>query len=175
MRSRHMCAGMFVWIMVLTSSWAAAGDAQDAMAARLTAGDAHIIVTDARGVIVGVGRVVAGAGFELRFLDGFAGPARLTLLRPDGATEVLDIVVDVRLRIEGLDLLELLAERVEAFIVEVGGVAYHAAERARTGAGDEAGEGPRHAEPPRPTETPGPPGSPGHPGSSPPRGSDGRP
>jgi hypothetical protein len=176
-------------------AWAAAADAPEAVAAALTAGDADLLVTDARGVIVGVGRVVAGASFELHLLEDFVGPARLTLLRPDGATAALDVVVGERVVIDGFDLLELLAERVEAFTVEVGGVAYHEAERreADAGAGDGPGPGPGAPPPPGeasgppdetpgpPDETPGPPddpggpGSPGGPGTSPPRGPEGRP
>jgi hypothetical protein len=164
-----------VWLTALVLSWAAAADAPEAVAARLIGVDGDVIVTDARGVIVGVGRVVAGASFELRVLEGFVGPARLTVLRPDGATEVLDVLVDGRVLVEGFDLLELLAERVEAFTVEVGGVAYRAAERRGTDAGAAAGGGPRPAEPPGNAGPPGPPDAPGVPGSLPPRGPAGRP
>lgn len=185
MRRRRVRTALFAWVTTVVLAWAAAADAPEAVAAALTAGDADVLVTDARGVIVGVGRVVAGASFELRVLDGFVGSARLTLLRPDGATEALEIVVDDSVLVHGLDLLELLADGFEAFTVEVGGVAYHEAERRRTAAGESAADGPRPgpgpADPSGPPERPGPPdgpggpNSPGGPGDSPPRGSEGRP
>lgn len=195
MRRRRVRTALLAWVTALCLAWAAAADAPEAVATALTAGDADLLVTDARGVIVGVGRVVAGASFELHLLESFVGPARLTVLHPDGATAALDVVVGERVVIDGFDLLELLAERVEAFTVEVGGVAYHEAERreADAGAGDRSGQGPgappapgEASGPPDetpgpPDETPGPPddprgpGSPGGPGTSPPRGPEGRP
>ena len=195
MRRRRVRTALLAWATALCLAWAAAADAPEVIATTLTAGDADVLVTDARGVIVGVGRVVAGASFELQLLEGFVGPARLTLLRPDGATEALDVVVGERVVIDGLDLLDLLADRVGAFTVEVGGVAYHEAGRPAADAGvdDERGHGP--GGPPAPDEASGPldeasgppdeasgppdeprgPGSPGGPGDSPPRGSEGRP
>jgi len=175
MRQVRPLWGMLAWLTVLVLSCALAADAPEAIAARLTDGDGDLLVTDAGGVIVGVGRVVAGASFELRILEGFVGPARLTLLRPDGATEVLDVVVNGRILVEGLNLLELLEEWVEAFTVEVNGVAVKRAER--RGAEDDGaqGEGPGPGEPSGGGATPGPPGSPGGPNSPGPRGSDGRP
>jgi hypothetical protein len=202
MRLRRARALVLVWAVGTVLAWAAAADAPEAVAAALTAGDADVLVTDARGVIVGVGRVVAGASFELHLLEDFVGPARLTLLHPDGATAALDVVVGERVVIDGLDLLELLADRVRAFTVEVGGVAYHETERrdADAGAGDGPGTGPGGPPAPGegsgpPGEAPGPPdegsgppgegsgppddprgpGSPGGPGDSPPRGPEGRP
>lgn len=175
MRRTHLLMGMLTAVLAL--SCALAADAPEVVAARLTAGNGDVIVTDARGVIVGVGRVVAGASFELRVLEGFVGAARLTLLRPDGTTEALDVVIDGRVLVEGFDLLELLEARVEAFTVEVGGVAYHQAERRESvsGAGAGEGPGPGPGEPARPPEAPGQPGSPGGPGSPGPRGPEGRP
>lgn len=195
MRRRRVRTALLAWATALCLAWAAAADAPEAVAAALTAGDADLLVTDARGIIVGVGRVVAGASFELHLLEDFVGPARLTLLRPDGATAALDVVVGERVVIDGYDLLELLAERVEAFTVEVGGVAYHEAERGEADGGAGDGPGPGPGAPPAPgeasgppdetpgppDETPGPPddprgpGLPGGPGTSPPRGPEGRP
>jgi hypothetical protein len=181
MRRRRVRTAFIAWLTVLAFAWTAAAEVPDAVANALAAGDADVLVTDARGVIVGVGRLVAGASFELRVLEGFVGPARLTLLRPDGTTEVLEVMVGHHVLVHGLDLVDLLAERFETFIVEVGGVTYHEAERRGPDAGDAAGEGPRNAEPPSPADSPSPadpprpPGSPGSPGASPPRGPEGRP
>lgn len=176
MRSARFSLRMLAWIVVLALSCALAADAPEVVAARLTATDGDVIVTDARGVIVGVGRVVSGASFELRILEGFVGPARLTLLHPDGTTEALDVVIDGRVVVEGFDLLELLDERVEAFTIEVNGVAVSRAER--RGAEDDGtqGDGPGPGEPSGPAETPETPGSPGG-GPNPPgpRGPEGRP
>ena len=152
--------------------WAAASGAPDASATALTAGDADVLVTDARGVIVGVGRVVAGASFELRFLEGFSGPARLTLLRPDGTTEALDVVVDGRVLVEGFDLLELLEDRVEAFVVEVNGVAVRQAERRETDGDVAEGGGSERAGPSDPGGAPGTPSAPGGPPEDVPAGPD---
>ncbi len=160
MRRRHVRSVLLAWLAALALVWAAAADGPAAGAVALVGGDGDIIVTDARGVIVGVGRVVAGALFELRLLAGFAGSARLTLLRPDGTTSVLEVVIDGRVRVEGLDLLELLAERVGAFTVEVGGVAHHAAERAGAGSAGAAGANRSTDEPPSPSEAPGRPEAP---------------
>jgi len=181
MRRRRVRTALITWLTALAFAWAVAAEVPDAVAVALTAGDADVLVTDARGVIVGVGRVVAGASFELRVLEGFVGPARLTLLRPDGTTEVFEVMVGDHVLVHGLDLLDLIAERVEAFTIEVGGVTYHEAERRGPDAGGAAREGRRPAEPPRPADSPspadppGPPGSPGSPGGSPPRGPEGRP
>ncbi|MBW6457353.1 MAG: hypothetical protein K0A98_15835, partial [Trueperaceae bacterium] len=161
MRRRRVRTALLAWATAICLAWAAAADAPEAVAATLTAGDAGVIVTDARGVIVGVGRVVAGASFELHLLEGFVGPARLTLLRPDGATATLEVVVAEGVLVAGFDLLVLLTDRVETFTVEVGGVAYHEAERreADASAGDGPGQG--AGGPPAlgeaPGETPGPP------------------
>ena len=184
---------VFAWLTVVAVSWAAAADAPEAVATRLVSWDGDVIVTDARGVIVGVGRVVAGSSFELQVLEGFVGPARLTLLRRDGATEALAVVVNGHVLVEGFDLLELIGDRVEAFTVEVGGVTYRAAERRGAERGATEAEGSRPAEPPGNPGSPGPPGfvgdpgsgggpgsardpgSPGGPGTSPPRGPERRP
>jgi hypothetical protein len=88
-------------------------------------------------------------------------------LRPDGATEALDVVVGGGVLVEGFDLLELIADRVVAFTVEVGGVTYRAAERRGADAGPSHGaDAPRPAEPPGNAGSPGPPGFPGDPGSA---------
>jgi hypothetical protein len=187
MRNRHVNTRILAWLTVLALTWAAAADAPEAVVVRLTGMDGDVIVTDVGGVIVGVGRVVAGEAFELRFLEGFVGPARLTLLRKDGATEALDVVVNGHVLVEGFDLLELLGDRVEAFTVEVGGVTYRAAERRGAERGASEAEGSRPVEPPGNARSPGPPGSggdpgsgrdpgsPGGPGASPPRDPEGRP
>lgn len=183
MRRRRVRTALIAWLTVLAFAWTAAAEVPDAVAVALTAGDADVLVTDAHGVIVGVGRVVAGASFELHVLEGFVGPARLTLLRRDGTTEAFEVVVGDQVLVLGLDLLELLAARFEAFTVEVGGVAYHEAGRGRRDAGGVAGDGPRPADPPRPAgppagtpaELPGAPGQAGGPGSSPSSGPEGGP
>lgn len=178
MPPRRVRAQLLVWAIATALAWAAAAGTPEAIAVALTAGDADVLVTDARGVIVGIGRVVAGASFALRVLDGFVGPACLTLLRPDGATEALEVVIGDAVLVEGLDLLQLLEDRVEAFTVEVGGVAYREAERRAADAGGATGDdaGRRPTDSPGPDETPSrrdaPPGGPASPG---PRGSEGRP
>lgn len=179
MRRRRVRTALFAWATALCLAWAAAADPPEAVAERLTAADGDVIVTDARGVIVAVGRVVAGSSFELRVLEGFVGPARLTLLHPDGATEALDVVIDDRVMVEGVDLLELLDTWGQAYEIEVDGVAYHEAERrdddAGPGAGAANGPGRTPVDPPGPPEAPGPPESPGGPASPGPRGPEGRP
>lgn len=54
--------------------------------------DADVFLTSERGTIVGVGRITEGRTFEIRILQGFSGPARLTLVAP-GEVSVVDIVV----------------------------------------------------------------------------------
>ncbi len=201
MRRRRVLVVFLAWLTAIALAGAAAAEAPEAVVAALTAGDADVLVTDARGVIVGVGRVVAGASFELRLLEDFVGAARLTLLRPDGRTDALEVVVGEGVLVDGFDLLELLTDRVEAFTVEVGGVAYHEAERRGTDGGPTVGDAPGQgpAGPQRPPDAPGPgdapggredpggpddpagpedpgaPDEPGAPDSPGPRGPDGRP
>lgn len=55
--------------------------------------DAEVLVTDAGSRIVGVGRVVAGAGFDLVLVEGFAGPALVVWLTPDGGVRTTEVVV----------------------------------------------------------------------------------
>jgi hypothetical protein len=83
--------------------------------------DADILVTDGRGVIVGVGRMTMGVSFELRLLGGFSGPARLTMLHVDGRTETLDIVVGDGISHGELNLLELIRDRFDVVTIELGG------------------------------------------------------
>jgi hypothetical protein len=83
--------------------------------------DADLLVTDGRGVIVGVGRLTVGVSFELRLMGGFSGPARLTMLHQDGRTETLDIVVGDGIAHGELDLLELILDRFGVVTIERGG------------------------------------------------------
>ena len=91
--------------------------------------NAEVLVTDARGVVVGVGRLTTGgpgegdafaAGIgevprlELRLLIGFTGPARLTLLASDGSAVTVEVVVGERVSIDGVDLFDLFAGRLAA-------------------------------------------------------------
>ncbi len=54
--------------------------------------NAEVFLTADSGTIVGVGKVTDGRVFEIRILQGFSGPARLTLVAV-GEVSVLDIVV----------------------------------------------------------------------------------
>jgi hypothetical protein len=54
--------------------------------------NADVFLTSERGTIVGVGRIAEGRAFELRILQGFSGPARLTLVAP-GDVSVREVVV----------------------------------------------------------------------------------
>jgi hypothetical protein len=120
-----------------------------AAAANVFASDADILVTDPRGVIVGVGRLEVGASFELRLLAGFRGPAQLTLLHRDGSTETLAIWVDVSITYEGRDLLDLILGRFDVFTVELDGVPWPDPGR-RADHGAETSEGDALPEPPVP-------------------------
>jgi hypothetical protein len=165
MRRRRVLTALLAWLTAIALMGAAAAEAPEAVVTALTAGDADVLVTDARGVIVGVGRIVAGASFELRLLQDFVGPARLTLLRPDGRTDALEVVVGEGVLVDGFDLLALLTERIVAFTLEVGGVTYHEAERRGADAGPTVGDAPGRgpASPQVPPEAPGQAGTPGAP------------
>ena len=56
--------------------------------------DAEMFVTDARSRIVGIGRIVAGASFELVLVDGFSGPAVVVWLSPDGGVRTTEVLVE---------------------------------------------------------------------------------
>lgn len=121
--------------------------------------DAEFIVTDARGVIVAIGRTVEVGSASVEVLSGFAGPARLTLFRSDGTTHAIDVAIeDGVVTIEGVDLRVLLAEVFEhvsvAFVAEPG----VGAEPSGDAQGGEAESG-ADREPPgqdrRPEEPPG--------------------
>jgi hypothetical protein len=78
-------------------------------------------LTTERGTIVGVGRISEGRAFEIRILQGFSGPARLTLVAP-GDVSVLDVVVRGRdLQLPDGDLLLLDGTSVLASL-RMGGV-----------------------------------------------------
>lgn len=80
--------------------------------------DADLMITEARGVIVGVGRIVEGTSFELALLAGFEGPGLLTVLLGDGSTSTLQVVVAAGVVwIGDVDLLELLPATVERVAV----------------------------------------------------------
>ncbi len=73
--------------------------------------DAEFIVTDAQGVIVAIGRTVAGTAASVEVWSGFEGPARLTVFLGDGRTRAVDVAIgDGAVTIEGIDLRVLLAE-----------------------------------------------------------------
>ena len=92
-----------VWIIALTWSLAVASplaippDAASLdfpldVAASVFPANADVFLTSERGTIVGVGRITEGRTFEIRILQGFSGPARLTLVAP-GEVSVVDVVV----------------------------------------------------------------------------------
>ena len=73
--------------------------------------DAEVFVTDADSRIVGIGRVVAGERFELVLVDGFAGPAVVVWLSPDGGVLTTEVVVeDGVVWVDGDDLTSVLPE-----------------------------------------------------------------
>jgi hypothetical protein len=74
-----------VWLIALTWSVAIASSP-------VLPPDAEIFLTTEVGTIVGVGTTTGGGAFEIRILEGFSGPARLTLVAP-GAVSVFDVVV----------------------------------------------------------------------------------
>jgi hypothetical protein len=74
-----------VWLIALTWSVAVASSP-------VLPPDAEIFLTTEVGTIVGVGTTTGRGAFEIRILEGFSGPARLTLVAP-GAVSVFDVVV----------------------------------------------------------------------------------
>ncbi|MFO8149626.1 MAG: hypothetical protein R6T93_04990 [Trueperaceae bacterium] len=74
-----------VWLIALTWSAAVASSS-------LFPPDAEVFLTVERGTIVGVGKITGGSVFEIQILQGFSGPARLTLVAP-GEVSVFDVVV----------------------------------------------------------------------------------
>jgi hypothetical protein len=74
-----------VWLIALTWSVAVASSP-------VLPPDAEIFLTTEVGTIVGVGTTTGSGAFEIRILEGFSGPARLTLVAP-GAVSVFDVVV----------------------------------------------------------------------------------
>jgi hypothetical protein len=83
-----------VWIIALTWSVAVASPVAilpDA-APPVYPPNAAVFLTSERGTIVGVGTITEGRTFEVRILQGFSGPARLTLVAP-GEVSVINVVV----------------------------------------------------------------------------------
>jgi hypothetical protein len=74
-----------VWLIALTWSVAVASSP-------VLPPDAEVFLTTEVGTIVGVGTTTGAGAFEIRILQGFSGPARLTVVAP-GAVSVLDVVV----------------------------------------------------------------------------------
>jgi len=73
--------------------------------------DAEVILADEAGVIVGVGRFIDGATFELDLLVGSGGPAVMVVLLADGTTLAIDVEVrPTGIAIDGVDLIDLLVE-----------------------------------------------------------------
>jgi hypothetical protein len=73
--------------------------------------DADLLVTDADSRIVGVGHVVGGLRFELVVEEGFAGPASLVWLLPDGGVRTVAVVVaDGAVWVDDVDLMTLLPD-----------------------------------------------------------------
>lgn len=73
--------------------------------------DAEVLVTDADSRIVGIGHAVAGERFDLVLEEGFAGPASLVWLAPDGGVRRIEVVVaDGAVWVDGVDLTSLLPE-----------------------------------------------------------------
>ncbi len=73
--------------------------------------EAEVLVTDSDSRIVGVGRVIGGVRFELVLEEGFAGPASLVWLPPDGGVRTTEVEVeDGVVWVDGVDLRSLLPE-----------------------------------------------------------------
>ena len=73
--------------------------------------EADVLVADSAGRIVGVGHVVAGMRFDLVLEEGFAGPASLVWLPPDGGVRTIEVVVaEGAVWVDGVDLTTLLPE-----------------------------------------------------------------
>ena len=74
-----------VWLIALMWSVAVA-------ASPVPPPDTEVFLTTEVGTIVGVGTATGSGVFEIRILEGFSGPARLTLVAP-GAVSVFDVLV----------------------------------------------------------------------------------
>lgn len=74
-----------VWLIALVWSVAVA-------ASPVLPPDTEVFLTTEIGTIVGIGTTNGSGAFEIRILEGFSGPARLTLVAP-GAVSVFDVVV----------------------------------------------------------------------------------
>ena len=68
--------------------------ASDAPVATRIPADADILITDGRGVIVGVGEADAGTTFRLSLVDGFSGAATLIFVLDDGSFQEIEVVID---------------------------------------------------------------------------------
>ena len=143
--------------------------------------EAEMLVTDSESRIVGVGHVVAGERFDLVLEEGFAGPASLLWLAPDGGVRTIEVVVaDGAVWVDGVDLTSLLPETF-AFVRVRRATELGDAWPPDVGQGPPAGlpgpaegrgppaDGPSQADPPGPPD--GPPGPPedGPPRADPPR------
>ena len=98
--------------------------------------DADVFVIDRTGIIVGIGKMVAGEVFELQLMAGFDGFAELTIVTPAGDVVVRDVVV-----MGGVVFLDLVDIAVMAREAGFGAVHVSAVELAA----DEADSGPRDA------------------------------
>ena len=56
--------------------------------------DANILITDGRGVIVGVGEAHEGTTFRLALVEGFSGAATLIFVLDDGSFQEVEVVID---------------------------------------------------------------------------------
>lgn len=125
--------------------------------------DAEFIVTDANGLIVGLGRSVGGTAVAMEVLSGFEGPAQLTLFLPDGTTRAIAVAIEGGVvAIAGVDLRELLArvfQDVALRFVATPGGASNGASRGIGPDGDPPGLDRRPEDPPgldrRPEDPPG--------------------
>jgi hypothetical protein len=109
--------------------------------------EGQVLVADAAGTIIGIGRMADGATFELDMLEGFAGAVTLIFVT-DGGVEVLEAtVVGGVVLLDGVDLTALLSEA--GFVtVRVDASATLAADRpqprSEVGRGDVAAPGAGH-------------------------------
>jgi hypothetical protein len=133
--------------------------------------DAEVLVTDAGSRIVGIGRVVAGASFELVLVDGFAGPAVVVWLSPDGGIRTTEVVVeDGVVWVDGEELTSVLPEAFATvrvwFATELGDAWPPGVGQGPPAAVPGRGQG---RGPPAGADPPGPPGTPpGRPDEGPP-------
>ncbi len=85
--------------------------ASDGRVATPIPGDADILITDGRGVIVGIGETHDGTTFRLTLVEGFSGAATLTFVLDDGSFEELEVtIVEGGVSIDGRPLGDLLAD-----------------------------------------------------------------